>query len=199
MDQAKQTTMVSNTGTGTEPATGDALEARAQRALLEWVARANKLFEAVHGVHILCPRLAFDLRGRSAGLAIFQPRKRRREPDLIRLNYQLLQEHPREMIEETIPHELAHIVANRLFGSRIKPHGNEWRGVMQAFGKSPDVQHSMAVEPSRRLRRFQYHCGCPTGVQLTSIRHKRVRRGAAYLCRKCGQRLRWAGYEAVEK
>lgn len=179
-----------------ESAAVDALEARAQEALDDWVARANELFQPVHGVRILCPRLVFDLRGRGAGLAVYQSRKRRGEPGLIRLNGQLLQEHPQEMINETIPHELAHIAAHRLFGSRIKPHGVEWRAVMAAFGKSPDVSHQMAAQPTRRLRRYHYYCGCRQGAELTSIRHKRAQRGAAYLCRKCDQRLRWSGQEA---
>lgn len=172
------------------------LQARTHAALRHWLARANELFAQEAGADFPCPRLAFDLRGRGAGMAVYQPRKRMAEPDLIRLNLRLLQEHPQEMIEETIPHELAHIVAHRLFGARIKPHGPQWRAVMLAFGKTPEVQHRMPVEPSRRLRRYRYFCACPAGVELTSIRHKRARRGAAYLCRKCGQRLRWNGEPA---
>lgn len=175
------------------------LEQRAQQTLHQWVARANRLFEPPRRAQIPCPRLSFNLRGRSAGMAVYQPRKRRAEPDLIRINAGLLQEHPDEMLEETIPHEVAHIVAHRLFGPRIKPHGAEWRAVMAAFGKSPEVQHRMEVEPSRRLRRYRYHCACPAGVELTSIRHNRARRGTGYVCRKCGQRLRWSGDAGKEQ
>lgn len=171
------------------------LQDRAREALRNWVSQANALFAQDYGAQMACPRIAFDLRGRGAGLAVYQPRKHMNQPDLIRLNPALLENHPEEMIEETIPHELAHIVAHRLFGPRIKPHGREWRAVMSAFGKSPDVQHSMPVEPSRRLRRYKYSCACPSGVELTSIRHKRARRGTRYLCRKCGQHLRWSGEE----
>ena len=171
------------------------LQQRAQETLQQWVVRANAVFAKDYGKTLDCPRLAFDLRGRGAGLAVYQPRKFMAEPDLIRLNPTLLEQHPDEMLDETIPHEWAHIVAHRLFGPRIKPHGQEWRAVMAAFGKTPEVQHRMDVEPSRKLRRFKYHCACPDGVELTSIRHKRARRGTGYLCRKCGQRLRWAGPE----
>ena len=171
------------------------IQQRARQELSAWVERANALFSEEFGARITSPELAFDLRGRGAGLAVFQARKRRAEPDLIRINPTLLEQHPQEMLEETIPHELAHIVAHRLFGPRIKPHGREWRLVMSAFGKSPEVQHRMQVEPSRRLRRYTYNCACPVGVELTSIRHRRARRGTAYLCRKCGERLRWADKE----
>lgn len=168
---------------------------RARQSLQAWVRHANQLFAQEYGVKLDCPRLAFDLRGRTAGLAVYQPRKNRHKPDLIRLNADLLEKHTDEMVEETLPHEWAHIVAHRLFGPRIKPHGPEWRAVMSAFGKSPDVQHRMQVEPSRQLRRFHYHCACPEGVELTSIRHKRAQRGTGYMCRKCGQRLGWSGKE----
>lgn len=174
--------------------TGD-LQQQAYAALQTWVARANALFADDYGARFDCPQLAFDLRGRVAGLAVYASRKRSAEQDLIRLNPVLLERHPTEMIEDTIPHELAHLVAHRMFGPRIKPHGREWRAVMAAFGKAPEVAHRMQVEPSRQLRRFLYHCNCPSGVELTSIRHKRARRGTGYRCRKCGQRLRWSGEE----
>jgi SprT protein len=169
------------------------LQARIEDAVRDWVAYAHA--HLGFGRRPLpVPEVRLDLRGRGAGLAVISPRKR--QPDLIRLNATLLREHPREMIEETVPHEVAHVVAYRLFGRRIKPHGREWQDVMRAFGKDPSVSHCMPAEPTRRLRRFAYRCGCESPVELTSIRHRRVQQGAVYRCRRCGERLIFSGESA---
>ena len=172
------------------------LQRQARITLAAWVDRANALFDAPGRGGFAIPTLRFDLRGRAAGLAVFS--RRRRSPDLIRINPDLLRRYPREMLDETLPHEFAHVVAHRLYGATIKPHGAEWRGVMAAFGKSPDVCHNMAAEPTRRLRRYRYRCACPQGVELTSIRHRRAQQGAGYVCRRCGEQLRYSGERAEQ-
>lgn len=171
----------------------DDLHARARAAVTHWVNVADRL----------CPRLRlpqpvvrFDLKGLAAGQAHTQPRGLRRRRDVIRLNPTLLARHPREMLEETVPHEVAHLVIGRRYGRRAAPHGPEWRSLMAAFGVPARACHTLRAEPSRRLRRYRYHCACPEAATLTSIRHNRARRGTRYLCRRCGETLLWAGEHA---
>lgn len=159
---------------------------RAHMAIARWIDHAGRLF----AVPITQPQVRCDLRGRTAGLTIYPRKHDHHEPTIIRLNAELLERHPREMLEQTIPHEVAHVVANHLYGPRIRPHGPEWRSIMQAFGVTPDVRHNMHAEPTRRLRRHHYLCGCPDGVELTAIRHNRAQRGTVYRCRRCGETLR---------
>ncbi len=128
------------------------------------------------------PRLRFDLRGRSAGQARLQEWS-------IRLNPTLLHQHGAEFIRDTVPHELAHLIAFAEFGGRIRPHGQEWRHLMQLLGRPATVCHDYAVKPARQLRRFDYHCACRQH-QLSSIRHRRCQQGMRYLCRHCGGELR---------
>ncbi len=128
------------------------------------------------------PRLRFDLRGRSAGQARLQEWS-------IRLNPTLLHQHGVDFIRDTVPHELAHLIAFAQYGGRIRPHGEEWRHLMRLLGRPATVCHDYEVKPARQLRRFDYHCGCRPH-QLSSIRHRRCLQGMRYLCRHCGGELR---------
>ncbi|AGA89539.1 hypothetical protein Thimo_0700 [Thioflavicoccus mobilis 8321] len=132
------------------------------------------------------PEIRFDLRGQAAGQARIAPTGTQ-----IRYNRQLLHDNPTEFLNQTIPHEVAHLVAYRVFGRRIRPHGREWQAVMAFFGAPAQRCHRFAVKrgTGRQLARHAYHCACRTHA-LTSIRHNRVLRGRRYYCRTCGQWLR---------
>jgi SprT protein len=133
------------------------------------------------------PPIRFDLRGKSAG----QLRIDHHGSCIIRYNLALLDRHGAAFLRDTVPHETAHYVAYRLHGRSIRPHGQEWRQIMQLFGADPSRCHDYDVSglSTRRLRSFLYHCGCG-GHQLSSIRHNRIARGQRYHCRRCGERLR---------
>jgi SprT protein len=131
--------------------------------------------------------IRFDLRGRAAGQARYGG------PGLwiIRYNPVLLHENPQRFIAETVPHEVAHVVAFVRYGHRIRPHGPEWRAIMEQFGATPERCHryDLSRVPRRATRVFPYHCGCREH-ELTSIRHHRVLAGQTYLCRRCATPLR---------
>lgn len=131
--------------------------------------------------------IRFDLRGRAAG----QARYGGPGPWVIRYNPVLLRENPERFMAETIAHEVAHVVAYARHGHRIRPHGPEWRAIMEHFGAAPERCHGYDVSrvPGRATRLFPYHCGC-ANHQLSSIRHHRVLAGRIYLCRHCAAPLR---------
>lgn len=134
------------------------------------------------------PEVVFDLAGRAAGQAVFALQEPHR-PDRLRFNAALLASHPDFMRTETVPHELAHLVVYRRYGRSAKPHGKQWRALMELFGVPARACHNLPTEPTRRLRRFAYRCGCVDPVWLTSIRHNRAVRGERYRCRRCGEVL----------
>lgn len=137
-------------------------------------------------VSIPRPAIRFDLRGKSAG----QARTGGGKGPLIRYNRILLMRHTEEFLQRTVPHEVAHLVAFRLCGTGIRPHGPEWGAIMKLFGAAPERCHSYDVEDlqTRRLRRYLYRCAC-RAHELTSIRHNRIEAGQVYHCRSCGQAL----------
>lgn len=168
------------------------LEQQALTAVRYWIERANALRRPRGTAATPEPALRFDLRGRAAGVTVYGTG--RLERATIRLNAELLSNNPREMIDETVPHEVAHVAARWFHGDRIKPHGPEWRWLMHAFGKSATTCHQLPTRPARRVTYYPYDCGCPTPNYLSAIRHRRAQRGRRrYQCRRCGQWLRYNG------
>lgn len=131
--------------------------------------------------------IRFDLRGKTAGQVRMGPNGR----TLIRYNLALLEREGVAFLERTVPHEVAHVLAYRRYGPRIRPHGQEWQRIMRQLGAEPTRCHDYDVSglPTRRLRYFAYHCACMEH-RLSSIRHNKVAKGQRYLCKRCGEALR---------
>ena len=132
---------------------------------------------------VMRPEVAWDLRGQAAG----QANGRR---NLIRFNRELAERYPEDFVAQTVPHELAHLVAFKKFGASIRPHGREWQAVIVALGAEPRRTHRYKVTPVRKLKRYAYQCHClDSEYQLTAIRHNRIQRGHVYVCKCCLQPL----------
>lgn len=181
--------------THTRPTLDDAyyesLLQQTEAAVAHWIERARAILD-LNERQLPLPEIRYDLRGRAAGQARLARQSGR--PDAIRINARLLAAHTREMVDVTVPHEVAHVAIHRRFkpgGRKVRPHGPEWQALMAAFGVSDETCHNMPTEPTRRLRQFPYACGCAETVWLTSIRHRRAINGTVYQCRRCGQQLRF--------
>jgi len=167
--------------------------ARVVAATREWIARAGRLYGRVF------PEIPvrFDLEGRAAGM--YQVRGGQRA---IRYNPHLFARYPRDSLEVTVPHEVAHYVTDMLFGQRgVRPHGAQWRAVMHAMGVDPRVNadYDLAGIPVRRQRRFVYRCLCREH-RLSACRHNRIRRGVIrYSCRSCDGELIYDAADATDR
>ncbi|MES9940109.1 MAG: SprT-like domain-containing protein [Candidatus Thiodiazotropha sp. 6PLUC2] len=132
------------------------------------------------------PEIFFDLKGKAAGLLITH----KNGASKIRYNPILLEHYGQKFLDQTVPHEVAHLVARTLFGPSIKPHGKEWQAIMSFF-KTPALRcHSFdtTLSTTRSMRYFEYRCDCQNH-RISAIRHNRVRAGVTYLCRACGTSL----------
>lgn len=134
----------------------------------------------------------FDLRGRAAGMYMTRQGQR-----CIRYNPYIFAKNFHHSLNNTVPHEVAHYVTDILFGLRsIRPHGEEWKKVMRAFGISrprATGDYDLAGVPVRRQKRFKYACDCREH-QLTSVRHNKVQhKKARYECRYCGTAVVFMG------
>ncbi len=143
-------------------------------------------------IRVCCERLGWDdvsptifliqeIRGRYAGMAVY--------PCTIRLNVEGLEKFEDEIINQTLPHELAHLYVDHHYKRRTRPHGKEWQQAMIKMGLEPKRCHSLALTPSRKTQRFAYGCRCTTHI-VGVVRHNRIRRGVRYHCRDCGETLR---------
>jgi SprT protein len=137
------------------------------------------------------PTLSFDLRGRTAGQAVH--RQNGIEKFHIRLNAQLFKENQNEFITRTIPHELAHLISFRVYGSAGLGHKTLWKGVCRVLGMKDVTRcHRYKVTPAwtrRKLERFNFGCGCQVHF-LTKIRARRIQLGTrSYRCKACKGKL----------
>ena len=138
------------------------------------------------------PHVSLALRGQKAGVAYLQRNE-------LRFNAQLYQENQAHFLKQTVPHEVAHLLAQALYGDRIRPHGREWQGLMTGlFGLPAERCHTYAVR-RRRSTHYLYRCGCPEGIPFTPQRHALVRRGRRYSCRRCGDMLHFTGQQRVDQ
>lgn len=101
--------------------------------------------------------------------------------------------------EETIIHEIGHLVVWYNFPNAKQHHGPEFRWVMRAMGGRGSTKHSYDVssikkiqKPRKEQKRYVYTCVC-SEHKLSGIRHSKVKSGKAnYRCRKCQELLRYA-------
>lgn len=96
--------------------------------------------------------------------------------NLVMLNPKLADFGPEE-IDQTLRHELAHLVAHFRAGRRrIAPHGAEWRAACAALGL-PDEQrcHQLPLPRARRVPKHFYRCPhCRTEVPRVRPFRRRV-------------------------
>ena len=131
----------------------------------------------------------FDLSGSSAGMFKIKGKESR-----IRYNPWLFAKYFEENFNSTIPHEVAHYIVHCRHGlHRVRPHGPEWQAVMAAFGADATVTGDFDLSgiPTRRQRRWRYHCDCREH-EVSTRHHNTVRAGRArYACRLCNGELRF--------
>jgi SprT protein len=134
--------------------------------------------------------VSFDLRGTTAGMFKIEGRAR-----WIRYNPWIFAKYYTENLRDTVPHEVAHYIVHEFYGRRrIKPHGPEWRALMEAFGADPGVTFKLDISdlPQRRQRTHAYLCLCREH-EVSTTRHNRIERGVIYQCRYCDGHLEYAG------
>ncbi len=102
------------------------------------------------------PDIRYDIKNTDGGTATFQLW-------LIRLNLILMVENEEKFLNTTVPHEVAHLVARRVYhaviaatGKKMRPHGKEWKEVMELFKIPAHVHHTYDTtsiqRPHRRKR-----------------------------------------------
>jgi len=139
---------------------------------------------ASKGYPARAPKVKYDLKGRTAGQAV--------GGHTIRVNLQILSnpKHTEDMLNSTIPHEVAHIVVMQTWPS-ASGHGSEWRRMMFYLGLEAERCHNYeTVAARKRDKPYTYYCMCDTPHKVSITLHRRIMQGRRYRCRKCGSYLR---------
>jgi len=147
------------------------------------------------------PILDYNLTGKIAGKAYWKS-------NMIKLNINYLNsKYQDDMITETLYHEYGHLVNSYLlrtnnypdkrydsfFKSRVKPHGKEWKFLMNVMNMSDSVTHDydkieIEIENERMYNRITYVCLCNEWEETKSS-HNKMRRGVKYFCQSCKSHL----------
>ena len=100
-----------------------------------------------------------------------------------------LQDGPRALLIEALCHEAAHAAVHELHGHGPKPHGAEWRVLMQAAGYQPRARVPAALledlAPSSKRTRPTWLHRCPV-CQASRIARRAVHRWRCAACVKSG-------------
>jgi SprT protein len=141
--------------------------------------------------------ITFNLKGRSAGMYRVKYSKSLiliRQQREIRYNPYIFSKYFEDNYATTIPHEVAHYVTDIIYGLKnIKPHGREWKAVMQAFGANAAVtaNYDLSGIPLKKQSLYTYQCRC-RDHQLSAIRHNKIKRQRyRYYCNLCKQTLNY--------
>jgi SprT protein len=130
------------------------------------------------------PMVRFSKRGRVAGTANYGKWS-------VNFNPVLMRENPDIFLNQTVPHECAHLIARQRYSNRyIKPHGREWKYTMRQLGVNPKRCHSYDTSNSAvyHKNKYKYHCNCQDHIVGPTI-HKKIQKGHRYTCKDCRSTL----------
>lgn len=110
--------------------------------------------------------------------------------NIVDFNKILLSENVDQFIDQTVTHELAHILAYKIYGTI--GHDKYWKLIMVQLGAEPKRCHSYSIEnvKKRATKTFVYKCACRDNIQISSIRHNKiVKNNQIYRCNACKTKI----------
>lgn len=122
------------------------------------------------------PNIDTTLKGNFAGKAIYSKY-------MVKINLEI----PEHGARNTVFHEVAHLVAHKLYPIIERGHGRYWRSIMYQMGEEPTRCHNYGLTPARKKRKFSYKCeGCSKHYTVSSIIHNRItKKNYRYFCSNC--------------
>ena len=175
---------------------------KAEARVVQCWKKLNKQFKR----NLPAPRVYFDLRSRRiAGEA---------SDGRIRFNLAYVPNNGEEMLNQTVPHEVAHVwlraigdpshvrssaqaihdfnrVSLGMRRTRRSPHGPTFMRVLGFLGGRMERTHNMKVDATSLGRRgvtWKYKCECRTH-EVSTIKHNKMRRGQTRICKYCRANL----------
>tara|TARA_R110000851_G_scaffold218427_4_gene371351 strand:+ start:1071 stop:1646 length:576 start_codon:yes stop_codon:yes gene_type:complete len=93
-----------------------------------------------------------------------------------------------QMMDDTIPHEIAHVVEAFIHGE--SSHGPRWNRIAKQLGCSGERCHEMDMSKATRKRnRAIYIATCGTTVKVTMNRHNKIQKGDTSIVKATRGRL----------
>jgi SprT protein len=142
---------------------------------------------------VALPVIQFYDKGRTAGVAYGSSR--------VAFNLHVFAQDPERFLNDTVPHEIAHIVCAATGLGR--GHDAGWKRVCAMLGGSAERCFSgegLDIKLARQRKRYEYRGSCGTVVMLSDVMHKSIQqKGMVRLLRSTGGRLDREAYTGVCK
>lgn len=135
------------------------------------------------------PKVEFFNRGRKGGSAFYYDH-------IVKFNEILARENPNDF-HNTIKHELAHLIAFRMYGEKGKGHGKLFKSVFVKLGGNGKRTHSYKTSHLKQkytCRRYEYKCKCHGKLfWLSQQKHNQLQNNPKrWYCKNC-QTLSFTG------
>ena len=152
------------------------MQTRAERlkAVEDKIEQVKALVQTRYNMDLSTLRVRYDLKGRTAGWAI--------GGNTIRLNTTAIygdEAHFKDMVEDTVPHEIAHIVCHRN-PSLGRKHDAGWISVCRALGGTGKRTHDMTTIEFAHGRTYIYTSTGGKEYAVSERRHRRVQQGGSF-------------------
>lgn len=149
------------------------------------ISEVKKTVDYAHQIFpIIMPMPAIELinRGTKGGSAHYHKH-------VVKFHEILAKENPNEF-HNTIKHEIAHLIAFRMYGEKGKGHGKLFKSVFIKLGGNGKRTHSYKTSHLKQkytCRRYEYSCKCPGKFfWLSQQKHNQlVSNKKQWFCRKC--------------
>jgi len=147
----------------------------------EVLAKAKSIWASFDGSNV---SVDFFSKGSAAGLASLRSKR-------VSFNTVLMSRHP-EDFDNTIIHEVAHLVTYQIRPNAKQAHGPEFKRIMLILGGSPNTYHTYDVSGLKRTyakTRYVYECSPGCTHNMTKGKHDKIVSGVIYQCRHTGKRI----------
>lgn len=110
----------------------------------------------------------------------------------ININPVLLNENIEYVVNQTVPHEVAHVVAYSVFGDAIRKHGVEWIRIMRLFGCKTNTCHDLDISTIvhfHNRKKYSIKCDCGELFKITKMIASKMKKGNIYSHSYCGKSI----------
>jgi len=136
------------------------------------IASAFKEFDVQHDPRDVT--ISMNIRGRVGGRAYMN-----RDELFLDFNRVAILEHWEFMVDNTITHEIAHLIAFVSPHLRAKGHNRNWKYIDIQLGGTGNRTHPMPLAKVRKTTWYLYNVA-GKDIQMSAIRHKRLIAGKRY-------------------
>jgi predicted SprT family Zn-dependent metalloprotease len=150
----------------------------------ELTIKANSIWPSLN---MVVPSVEFFNTTVKSGWARFSEHK-------VSFNIVLAEENP-DTFENTVGHEISHLITNKLYPTLKQNHCRQFYGVMSKLGYSPNRFHSYNVTSVKKkvtLVRHEVKCACRTHL-VTRAMALKIAYSWNYSCKECKTPVVYSG------